>query len=314
MIPLIIIAGPTASGKTALAIEIAKEIGGEIISADSMQIYKGMDIATAKPTAEEMQGIPHHMLGIAEPDEAFSLARYASMAHEIIAQVAHRGKIPILAGGTGLYIDAVVSNLRLPEEGYDKELRERLAGECEALGVQAMYDRLCEIDAQAAKKLHVNDTKRVLRALEVYYATGQTKTQADGIAKASEKIYDYLYFAIETEREVLYNNIDMRVEAMIESGLFREAQALYKACGRFTSTAAQAIGYKETFYYLRGLASRDEAVRLLKRNTRHLAKRQMTWFRKNEDIVWVGAKASGECVGMIRRHLAGRESTDCVQL
>jgi len=287
MIPLIIIAGPTASGKTDLAIEVAKKIGGEVISADSMQIYRKMNIGSAKPTAEEMDGIEHHLLDVCDPSESFSLSDYADLAHKAIKKVYEKGKIPILAGGTGLYIDTVADNIKLSEAEGGSHIRESLQNELQEKGAQYMYDRLLEIDPESAEKLHVNDTKRVIRALEIYYLSGETKTEADKKSKKNKKIYDYLYFAIETDRKILYNRINIRVDKMIEKGLFDEVSSL---CGEIdvkSSTAMFGIGYREVLWYFKGLLTASETCELIKRNTRRLAKRQLTWFRKNENIKWV---------------------------
>lgn len=287
MIPLIIIAGPTASGKTALAIEVAKRIGGEVISADSMQIYRKMNIGSAKPTKEEMDGVCHHLLDVCQPSESFSLSDYAVLAHEAIKKVYEKGKIPILCGGTGLYIDTVAENIMLSDAEGGGEIREHLQNELLEKGAEYMYQKLCEIDIESAKKLHVNDTKRVIRALEIFYISGQTKTEADKNSKKNKKIYDYLYFAIETDRKILYNRINIRVEKMIAEGLFEEVKSLCGEIDAKNSTAMFGIGYREVLWYLSGLVTKDECTELIKRNTRRLAKRQLTWFRKNESIRWI---------------------------
>ena len=287
MIPLIIIAGPTASGKTDLAIQVAKKIGGEVISADSMQIYKKMNIGSAKPTAEEMDGVEHHLLDVCEPSDNFSLSDYAHLAHQAIKKVYENGKIPILCGGTGLYIDTVAENVMLSDAEGDSDIREKLMGELREKGAQYMYDRLLTIDPESAEKLHINDTKRIIRALEIYYISGETKTEADRKSKKNKKIYDYLYFAIETDRKILYNKINIRVDKMIENGLFEEVESLCGEIDAEKSTAMFGIGYREVLWYFRGLLSKSETTHLIKRNTRRLAKRQLTWFRKNENITWI---------------------------
>ena len=287
MIPLIIIAGPTASGKTALAIEVAKKIGGEVISADSMQIYKKMNIGSAKPTREEMDGVEHHLLDVCDVSESFSLSDYALLAHEAIRRVHEKGKIPILCGGTGLYIDTVAENIMLSEAEGGGEVRRQLEEELSEKGAEHMYSRLMEIDSESAKKLHVNDTKRVIRALEIFYISGKTKTEADKKSKKNKKIYDYLYFAIETDRKILYNRINIRVDKMIEEGLFDEVLSLCGEIDAKNSTAMFGIGYREVLMYFRGLLTKEETVELIKRNTRRLAKRQLTWFRKNKSIKWI---------------------------
>lgn len=287
MIPLVVILGPTASGKTALAIEVALKTGGEIISADSMQVYRGMDIGTAKPDISERRGVKHHLIDVAEPEENFSAGRFAAMAHRAIKEVHQKGKIPILAGGTGLYIDIVTQNTYLSDAASDEGLRARLALAAKTSGREALYNELREKDPVAAAKLHVNDVKRVIRALEIYYLTGRCKTRWDIDSQRAEKIYDCLYLGLETDRKVLYNRINLRVDRMVADGLFREAEALYGRLKGKKTTSMQGLGYKEIVYYLNGLATKDEAVDIIKKNTRRFAKRQMTWFRKNNNIIWL---------------------------
>ncbi|MBE7063850.1 MAG: tRNA (adenosine(37)-N6)-dimethylallyltransferase MiaA [Ruminococcaceae bacterium] len=306
MIPMLVIAGPTASGKTALAIELAKKIGGEVVSADSMQVYTGMNIGTAKPDEAEKAGVPHHLLDVVSPDTDFSLARFAELAHTAIADIYARGKVPILAGGTGLYIDTVMENRPLSENSFDPALRTRLQSEWEEKGAEAMYAELMRLDPAAAGKLHPNEKRRILRALEIYFATGETKTAH--LEKKSEKIYDYFVFALELPREILYNRINRRVDAMLEAGLLDEVRAVYAPLRGKQRTALQGVGYKELIWYLEGRATFEEAVELLKRNTRRLAKRQMTWFRANPSIIWLdGQKPSAAlCEECIARFQAGK--------
>lgn len=303
LIPLVVIAGPTASGKTALAIDIAKELGGEIISADSMQIYREMNIGTAKPTAEEMCGVPHHMLDIADPCENFSLWKFARAAHKAINDVYSRGKLPILAGGTGLYTDTIVHNIELSEAGGDNSVREELMKKARSGGAAELYKKLSETDPESAAKLCEKDVKRVVRALEIYYLTGKTKSENDEISKKSKKIYNYLYFAIETEREILYNRINTRVDEMVKRGLFEEVSGIKNKYGFINTTAMQGIGYREVLYYLRGLVTRTETEELIKRNTRRLAKRQMTWLRKNDEVIWIKPGDRAFCTELIREKL-----------
>ena len=302
-IPLAIVAGPTASGKTALAIEIAKKTGGEIISADSMQIYRDMNIGTAKPTEEEMQGVPHHLIDIASPDENFSLGKYAALAHETIKDVYLRGRLPILCGGTGLYIDTVADNIKLTKVPADAVLRERLVRRAENEGAKSLLDELSEIDPKTAQKLHTNDVKRIIRALEIYYLTGETKSCCDEKSKKEKKIYNYLYFAIETERKILYNKINIRVDKMIDDGLFEEGKKLFEKYGFTDTTAMQGIAYREMRMYFRGLISFDETVNLIKRNSRRLAKRQITWFGKREGLIKIYADDTEKCVNLIKKEL-----------
>lgn len=298
---IISIAGPTASGKTALAVKLAKKIGGEVVSVDSMQIYKKMNIGTAKPDEEEMDGIPHHMIDVAEPWEDYSLEKFAQAAHLCIKDIAERGKVPILAGGTGLYMDTVVNNIRLSDNSFDENVRNELIREAEIRGKQGMYDYLAEIDPPAAEKLHPNDTKRVIRALEIFKTTGITKTEQDKRSKNTEKIYDCLSFGLYMDRKILYNRINMRVDLMIEKGLVEEVRNL-----QLKGTSLQGVGYKEILYYLNGKATLYEAVEILKKETRHLAKRQMTWFSKNKDIIWLDTeKPMEELVEIIERKYNG---------
>ena len=303
LIPLVVIAGPTASGKTAIAIDIAKELGGEIISADSMQIYREMNIGTAKPTAEEMCGVPHHMLDIADPCENFSLWKFARAAHKAINDVYSRGKLPILAGGTGLYTDTIVHNIELSEAGGDNSVREELMKKARSGGAAELYKKLSETDPESAAKLCEKDVKRVVRALEIYYLTGKTKSENDEISKKSKKIYNYLYFAIETEREILYNRINTRVDEMVKRGLFEEVSDIKNKYGFINTTAMQGIGYREVLYYLSGLVTRTETEELIKRNTRRLAKRQMTWLRKNDEVIWIKPGDRALCTELIREKL-----------
>lgn len=296
MIPLVVIVGPTASGKTDLAIEIALETGGEIVSADSMQVYRGMDIGTAKPSVCDRRGVLHHLIDVVEPEEDFSAGLYARLAHRAISDIHKRGRLPILAGGTGLYIDIVTQNLNITAPAGDSNLRKELNERAEREGRRALYDELCRIDPESAAALHENDVKRVVRALEIYYTTGKTKTQVEELSQKTEKIYDCLFLGLETDREVLYNRINKRVDKMVESGLFDEVSALYKRLGGKKTTAMQGLGYKEVCWYLRGLATREEALRILKRDTRRYAKRQMTWFRKNSGIVWLNTSQGLEDV------------------
>ena len=294
MIPLLVITGPTASGKTALAIEIAKKIGGEVVSADSMQVYQKMNIGTAKPDEAEMEGIPHHLLDVVSPDENFSLAAFAPLAHAAIRDIHERGKIPILAGGTGLYVDTVMENRPLSENSFDPAVRLRLEKEWEEKGGEEMHKALSLLDPEAAEKLHPAEKRRILRALEIYYTSGETKSEH--LRKKPEKIYDYFVFALELPREILYNRINRRVDAMLSKGLLSEVENVYKDLRGKKRTALQGVGYKELIWYLEGKATYDEAVELLKRNTRRLAKRQMTWFRANPSVIWLDGMQSTNCL------------------
>ena len=284
---IICIAGPTASGKTALAVELAKELGGEVISCDSMQIYKGMDIGTAKPTQEEMQGIPHYMLDVCEPAEDFSVSRYCEMADPILQEILARGKTAIITGGTGLYMDALIRGndfAPYPATG----MREKLEAQADEIGMDAMLEQLRQIDPDSAERLHAADRKRVIRALEVYYETGETITAHNLRTQAIPPKYTPVWFALEDQdRQDLYDRIDRRVDIMLELGLMEEIRTLLEAGIPEKCTAMQAIGYKEFVDAVHGRCSVEEAAALVKQSSRRYAKRQLTWFRRNQSIHWL---------------------------
>ena len=284
-IPIVAVVGPTASGKTALSIEIAKHFGGEIIGADSMQIYKNMSIASSAPAAEEKGDIPHHLFEFLDPSESFSVAEYVTLADKKAREITSRGKLPILVGGTGLYVDSFLGNLKFSAEENTAEIREKLEKEAENLGTAALLERLREIDPEAAAKLHENDKKRIIRALEVYSLHGITPTEMNLRSKAEPSPYKSIYIgATYKDRELLYKRIEKRVYMMVEQGLLQEAEKSYKTLG---NTAVQAIGHKEFYPYFDGEISKDEAIESLIRSTRRYAKRQLTWFRRNENINWI---------------------------
>ncbi len=276
---MIVVAGPTASGKTALAARLAKEINGEVISADSMQVYKGMHIATAAPCEEEMLGVTHHMVEMIDRDTPFSVADFCKQARTVISDIVRRGKVPVLAGGTGLFIDSLVDNLHFTETENDSQLRARLM----AKSTDELYEELLEKDEQAALRIHKNNKKRVARALEIYYLTGKTKTETDREAVSADTPYETLYFVLEFEnRQLLYERINRRVDLMLENGLVNEARACLESGGK---TAAQAIGHKELLPYFEGSMSLEEAAENIKRETRRYAKRQITWFKRRKNAV-----------------------------
>lgn len=284
---IICIAGPTASGKTSLAVAMAKELDAEVISCDSMQIYIGMDIGTAKPTAEEMDGIPHHMLSVAEPWEDFSVGRYCQMADPILQDILARGKTAIIAGGTGLYMDALI-------RGNDFApcpstlMRERLEAQADAEGMESMLALLQSIDPETAEKLHLADRKRILRALEIYYETGHTMTEHNRLTRLIPPKYRPIWFGLEDEdRKDLYDRIDRRVDLMLEAGLLHEIRSLLERGISQKCTAMQAIGYKEFVAALQGQCTIEEAAAQVKQASRHYAKRQLTWFRKNSAVHWL---------------------------
>lgn len=309
-IPLLVITGPTATGKTALAIEMAKRLGGEIITADSMQIYRGMDIGTAKPTKTEMQGIPHHMIDILDVWEEFSVAEYCRMAHKIIKDVRGRGLLPILAGGTGLYIKSITENIKFANAQKNEDLRAKLQKLADEKGRDAVYETLCEKDGAAAKKINPNDLKRVIRALELVLQTGKSKAELDEKSKSVPKIYKNVILGLELERSILYNRINDRVEKMLEAGLEGEALKVIKTAG-VGATSLQGIGYKEIGWYLSGRATLGEAAELLKRATRRYAKRQITWLKRAEEIYYIDAardlrEITEEALGYARARLGER--------
>lgn len=286
-IPLVIVAGATASGKTGLGIQLAKEFDGEVISCDSMQIYKNLDIGTAKPTAAEISGVPHHMIDIAEPCEQFSVERYCTMAHDIIRDIHSRGKLPIMVGGTGLYADNTVYATTFSAPKRDEQLSGELALFAAKHGNDALFEILKKEDPAAAALLHPNDVKRVIRAIETVRSTGKTRSELDAESRPKESPYDYIYMAIDMERDILYSRINNRVDIMLQSGLFKEVETFILPNVSQMSTAAMAIGYREVVWYFKGLCTYDEAVSLLKRNTRRYAKRQLTWLRKNKEVNWL---------------------------
>ena len=284
---IICIAGPTASGKTALAVELAKAVNGEVVSCDSMQVYKYMNIGTAKPSTEEMQGVPHHMLDVAEPQEDFSVSRYCEMATPIVDDILARGKTAIIAGGTGLYMDALIRGNRFapcPSTG----MREKLEQQADSEGMEAMLALLRSIDPTAAARLHLADRKRILRALEVYYETGETITAHNLRTQAIPPRYSPVWFALEdADRAQLYGRIDSRVDKMLEAGLIKEIQALLARGIPKKCAAMQAIGYKEFIDALDGHITIAEAADQVRQASRRYAKRQLTWFRRNPAINWL---------------------------
>ena len=285
-IPVIAVIGPTASGKTGLAVNIAKKFGGEVISADSMQIYSELTIGTAKPTEKEMDGIVHHLVGNKSIDEEYSVANYVEDAKKAIAEVYEKGKIPVLCGGTGLYVDSLLSNTEFSEIKSDPEVREKFFDFAKTNGNEALFEKLKTIDPQTASKTHANNLLRVVRALEVYEITGKTMSEHQRDSHPVPSIYDVCYIGTNfADREKLYARIEQRIDEMLEEGVEKEARYLFEHSG--TCTAAQAIGYKEFYPYFRGETSIEDAVAVLKKETRHYAKRQITWFKRNDKINWL---------------------------
>ncbi|MCR5149339.1 MAG: tRNA (adenosine(37)-N6)-dimethylallyltransferase MiaA [Eubacterium sp.] len=284
---LIIITGPTAAGKTALSLELAKRLDGEIISADSMQVYKRMDIGTAKIMKEEMQGIRHHLIDILEPSMDFNVSLFKKLSKEAAEDIYSRGKMPIVVGGTGFYIQALLYDISFePEEddGYKETLQELSLTEG---GPEKLYNMLKEVDPESAEIIHINNAKRVIRALDFYHKNGSKISAHNALEKSKDSPYDFRYFVLTDNREVLYKRIDERVDKMIAAGLFEEVRSLLEEGLTENNISMQGIGYKEVIDYLRGRSSADECIYNIKINTRHFAKRQLTWFRHEKDVIYI---------------------------
>lgn len=290
---VIVICGPTASGKTALSIELAKKINGEIVSADSMQIYKDMDIGSAKVTPEEADGIKHYLIDCVLPDERYSVANYKKDAKIAIEAILKKGKVPIVVGGTGLYIDALIYEIEYKDTEINENFRKKLEKIKEEEGLETLYKKALEIDPEAMKKISPNDYKRITRILEIYEATGKNKTQQEAESRLNEIPYDYKVFAIDYNREKLYERINKRVDIMVEKGLIDEVKNLLQKYKEFP-TAMQGLGYKEVKQYLDGELSKDEMIEKIKQESRRYAKRQFTWFRKNKQTIWINGQANTE--------------------
>ncbi len=314
-IPLICIVGPTASGKTSLAIEIAKHYDCEIVSADSMQIYKGMDIATAKPTLAEQDGIKHHLIDFLDIDKTFSVAQYCDMAHGIIRDIYAEGKTPILVGGTGLYIDSLINNITFSDADSDEDLRKALYSEFESNGVESLLKTLYKIDPNTASRLEVEkNPKRIIRAIEVYKTTGITMSQHNANSRLNDSPYRVVKIGLTaTDRQYLYDRINNRVDSMVQSGLIEEAKSFVNE--NMSSTSSMAIGYKELMPYLQGEAELETCIENLKMQTRRYAKRQLTWFNRDKNIHWFNIdilsknELVSEAVDKINKVLFNEEDT-----
>ena len=284
-IPLISVTGPTASGKTRLGVSLAKHFDGEVISADSMQIYQGMDIATAKPTAEEMCGVPHHLIGFLPPDQTFSVAQFVDLAKAKIEDIHKRGKLPIIVGGTGLYVNSLLNNISFSENDSDEKLRAELREKAEKQGVMSLIEELREFDPDSAERIEPNNVKRVIRAIEVYRTTGITMTEQNRRSRLAESPYRAVKIGLKAQdRQFLYDRINMRVDIMVEQGLLEETEKVLSSdCSQ---TAEKAIGYKELIPYFNGETTLENALEELRKQTRRYAKRQLTWFLRDEDIHW----------------------------
>ena len=294
MIPkVVVITGPTATGKTKLAVALAKEFDGEIVSADSMQLYRRMDVGTAKVTPEETEGIAHHMIDVAEPNESYSVSRYVEDAAKCVDDILSRGRLPIITGGTNLYIDSLISGRDFADNEGDNALRGELDRQYDALGGEKMLEKLQSIDPERSAKLHPADRRRIIRAIEVFKLTGKTITRHDLETRQRPPRYDAAVIALDfADRAKLYERIDRRVDLMVREGLFAEVEQLIKSGLSDECTAMQAIGYKEPAAYLRGEITKDEAIEFIKRESRRYAKRQLTWLRRSKDIFWIRWGAS----------------------
>jgi tRNA dimethylallyltransferase len=290
---LVIITGPTAAGKTKLSIEFAKRIGGEIISADSMQVYKYMDIGTDKIKPEAMGGVKHHLIDFLDPHEDFNVFTFQKLVREAIADIASRGKVPVIVGGTGFYIQAVLYDIDFTETDEDDTYRKELEERVKLEGPHPIYEELMKIDPASCEIIHENNTKRVIRALEYYKKTGRPISEHNSEQRQRESAYDFCYFVLTDRRDILYSRIDKRVDQMIDEGLEDEVRRLCDMDIPRTATSMQGLGYREMFGYIDGEYDLDRAVYLIKRNTRHFAKRQLTWFRRERDVIWLDKEEFG---------------------
>lgn len=286
-LPLIVLTGPTAVGKTALSVKLAKAVGGEIISADSMQVYRHMDIGSAKVTKEEMDGVPHHLIDVLEPEEEFNVVLFQKLAKEAIGDIVSRGRLPILVGGTGFYIQSVLYDIDFTETKEDDSFRKKLEALAAAQGPLKLHDMLKEADPEAAQQIHANNVKRVIRALEFHAQTGGKISAHNEAERQKESAYRSRYFVLTDDRAKMYERIDMRVDKMLSEGLVQEVQALKERGLKKEMVSMQGLGYKEILAYLDGEYDLERAVYLIKRDTRHFAKRQLTWFKREKNVIWV---------------------------
>lgn len=304
--PLIVLTGPTAVGKTALSIRLAKSIGGEIISADSMQVYKHMDIGSAKIKPEEMKGVPHYLVDVLEPSEEFHIARFQKMAKAAMKEIYERGHIPILVGGTGFYIQSITRDIDFTENDGDMSYRHELEQFAEKHGGEELYKRLQKVDPKSAEEIHANNVKRVIRALEYFHQTGQPISAHNEEQKQKESPYDLRYFVLNDARSRLYERIEKRIDLMLEQGLIDEVKKLKEMGYNRDMVSMQGLGYKEILAYLEGDCSLEKAVYILKRDTRHFAKRQLTWFKREKDVIWVNKDEFGYDDDKILNYMLGK--------
>lgn len=292
--PLIILAGPTAVGKTSLSVQIAERIGAEIISADSMQVYRHMDIGSAKIMPEEMRGIPHYLLDVLDPTEEFNVVRFQKLADDAVNQIYKKGKIPLVVGGTGFYIQALLYNIDFMKNDGDSSFRNMLEKRAASGEGETLYRQLQECDPLAAGQIHPHNLKRVIRALEFYHQTGKKISEHNETERRKDSPFNYAYFVLTDERSRLYERIDRRVDRMMEQGLIEEVRALRDTGVPRDATSMQGLGYKELYAYLDGEYPLEEAIRIIKRDTRHFAKRQLTWFKREKDVIWLDRSAFGQ--------------------
>lgn len=285
--PLIILTGPTAVGKTALSIKLAKAVNGQMISADSMQVYRHMDIGTAKIKPEEMQGIPHYLIDVLEPEEDFNVVRFQHMAKEALAKIYSEGGIPIVVGGTGFYIQALLYDIDFEENDEDTTYRQELQQLAETKGAEYLHEMLKQVDPESAQTIHANNVKRVIRALEFHHQTGTPISAHNEEQRQKESPYHFLYFVLNDDRQILYDRIDKRIDIMLEQGLVDEVKGLVASGCKRDMVSMQGLGYKEILDYLEGNCTLEEAVYILKRDTRHFAKRQLTWFKREREVIWL---------------------------
>lgn len=291
--PLVILTGPTAVGKTSLSIALAKQTNGEIISADSMQVYRHMDIGSAKIRPGETEGVPHHMIDIVDPVEPFHIMMFQRCAKQCMSEIRARGRLPILTGGTGFYIQSVLYDIDFAEESGDGSCREELERLCEERGAAYLHTMLAQADPEAARQIHPNNRKRVIRALEYYRLTGQRISEHNESQRRKESRYRFCYFVLSDDREKLYRQIDSRVDRMLAEGLVEEVDRLRRMGCERNMTSMQGLGYKEIYDYLDGKLTLEQAVYLIKRDTRHFARRQLTWFRRERDVIWIEKERFG---------------------
>lgn len=315
--PLVVLTGPTAVGKTDISIKLAKKIGGEIISADSMQIYRHMDIGSAKIKPEEMQGVPHYLVDELEPSQEFHVVRFQQMAKKAIAEIYAHGHIPMIVGGTGFYIQAVLYDIDFSENDKDSRRRQELQEYARVKGASALHDRLRERDPQAAEKIHANNVKRVIRALEFLEQTGEKISAHNERERRKESPYDFVYFVLMDNRKRLYERIDKRVDAMIEEGLVEEVSRLKELGYTGDMVAMQGLGYKEILSYLDGTCSLTDAIYTMKRDTRHFAKRQITWFKRERQVIWLDKEEYGyeeeKLLHAMITHVKHMEGVQCLE-